>query len=174
MQTLPPIRFTDAYKLAWVNFAKCTGRSRRSEFWFFELANLLVLFVLIFIVILIREVGLALLGIYGLAIIIPTISLAVRRLHDTGKSGWFLFISLIPLVGGFILLYFYCIDSEERQNEYGPSPKYILPNAQVAPIYNNYPEVNAFNPQPQPYPPQPYPAQPAYIPPGIPPTQGNY
>ena len=169
MQTLPPIRFTDAYKLAWVNFGKCTGRSRRSEFWFFGLANFLVLFILGIIGGIIGEAGMALSGIYLLAICIPAISLSVRRLHDTGKSGWFILLGLIPLIGEIILLYFYCIDSEERQNEYGPSPKYILPNAQVAPIYNNYPEVNAFNPPPQPYPPQP-----AYIPPGIPPTQGSY
>ena len=169
MQTLPPIRFTDAYKLAWVNFAKCTGRSRRSEFWFFGLANFVVLFILGIIGGIIGEAGMALPGIYVLAIIIPGISLAVRRLHDTGKSGCFILLGLIPLIGEIILLYFYCLDSEERQNEYGPSPKYILPNAQVAPIYNNYPEVNAFNPPPQPYPPQP-----AYIPPGIPPTQGSY
>ena len=169
MQTLPPIRFTDAYKLAWVNFAKCTGRSRRSEFWFFGLANFMVFFILGIIAGFIGEVGMALSGIYLLAICIPAISLSVRRLHDTGKSGCFIFLGLIPFIGEIILLYFYCLDSEERQNEYGPSPKYILPNSQVAPIYNNYPEVNAFNPQPPLYPPQP-----AYIPPGIPPTQGSY
>ena len=173
MQTLPPIRFTDAYKLAWVNFAKCTGRSRRSEFWFFGLANFMVFFILGIIAGFIGEVGMALSGIYLLAICIPAISLSVRRLHDTGKSGCFIFLGLIPLIGEIILLYFYCLDSEERQNEYGPSPKYILPNSQVAPIYNNYPEVNTFN-SPQPYAPQPYPSQPAYIPPGIPPTQGAY
>ena len=173
MQTLPPIRFTDAYKLAWVNFAKCTGRSRRSEFWFFGLANFLVLLLLGIIGAFLRELGTILPGIYILVICIPSISLSVRRLHDTGKSGWFILLGLIPLIGEIILLYFYCLDSEERQNEYGPSPKYILPNAQVAPIYNNYPEVNTFNSPPQ-YAPQPYPSQPAYIPPGIPPTQGNY
>ena len=111
--------------------------------------------------------------IYFLATIIPSIALEVRRLHDIGKSGWYILIAIIPVAGFFILIYYHCLDSEERQNEYGPSPKYILPNSQVAPIYNNYPEVTTFN-QPQPYPPQPYPPQPAYIPPGIPPTQGAY
>ena len=173
MQTLPPIRFTDAYKLAWVNFAKFTGRSRRSEFWFFVLANFFVDLVLYIIGIFLGDIGLFIPFIYFLVILIPSIALAVRRLHDIGKSGWYILIGIIIIPGIFILLYYHCQDSEERQNEYGPSPKYILPNSQVAPIYNNYPEVTTFN-QPQPYPPQPYPPQPAYIPPGIPPTQGAY
>ena len=52
------------------------------------------------------------------------ISLVVSRLHDTGRSGFFIFVGLIPFVGGIILLYFCCLDSEERPNEFGPSPKY--------------------------------------------------
>ena len=73
MQTLPPIRFTDAYKLAWVNFAKCTGRSRRSEFWFFGLANFLVLLLLGIIGAFLRELGTILPGIYILVICIPSL-----------------------------------------------------------------------------------------------------
>ena len=173
MQTLPPIRFTDAYKLAWVNFAKCTGRSRRSEYWFFWLANSFIYIILSIIFAIFHGIGFIIIIIFTICICIPGISLSVRRIHDIGRSGYYLFLGLIPLAGFFILLYYFCLDSEERQNEFGPSPKYILPNSQVAPIYNNYPEVNTFN-SPQPYTPQPYPSQPAYIPPGIPPTQGSY
>ena len=50
--------------------------------------------------------------------------LSVRRLHDTGKSGWFILLGLIPFVGGIILLIFFCMDSQPETNEYGPSPKY--------------------------------------------------
>ena len=55
----------------------------------------------------------------------PSLAIIVRRLHDTGRSGCFIFIALIPLVGDFILLYFLCCDSQDAINEYGPSPKYI-------------------------------------------------
>ena len=62
--------------------------------------------------------------IYSLIILLPGLGLAIRRLHDIGKSGWYLFIAFIPFVGVFILLYFYCLDSENQSNEYGESPKY--------------------------------------------------
>ena len=67
----------------------------------------------------------AFLTIMLLIFFMPSLSLAVRRLHDTGRSGCFIFIALIPLVGVFILLYFFCSDSEDASNDYGPSPKYI-------------------------------------------------
>lgn len=62
-------------------------------------------------------------GLYLLAILIPSIAVGVRRLHDIGKSGWFMFIVLIPIVGGIWLLVLYCTDSEPGENEYGPNPK---------------------------------------------------
>ncbi len=55
--------------------------------------------------------------------IVPSLSCAVRRLHDTGRSGWWYFISLIPLIGGIALLVFFCMDSEPDRNQYGPNPK---------------------------------------------------
>ncbi len=60
----------------------------------------------------------------ALAVIIPSIAVAIRRLHDTDKSGWFLLIGLIPFVGGIILLVFMCIDSTRGTNQYGTSEKY--------------------------------------------------
>ena len=60
---------------------------------------------------------------YTLAIIIPSLAVAVRRLHDTGKSGWWIFISLIPLIGGIWLLVLLVTDSQPGENQYGPSPK---------------------------------------------------
>ena len=63
------------------------------------------------------------LGLYGLAILLPGLAVAIRRLHDTGRSGWWLFISLVPLIGSFILLYFYLQNSQPGVNQYGPNPK---------------------------------------------------
>jgi uncharacterized membrane protein YhaH (DUF805 family) len=60
----------------------------------------------------------------GLALFIPGLAVAVRRLHDIGKSGWNLLLCLIPLVGAIILIIWYCQPSQEGDNEYGPNPNY--------------------------------------------------
>jgi uncharacterized membrane protein YhaH (DUF805 family) len=70
------------------------------------------------------EGGIGLLsGIYSLAVLIPGIAVSVRRLHDTNRSGWWLLISLIPLIGAIVLLVFMVQDSQEGDNQYGPNPK---------------------------------------------------
>ena len=61
--------------------------------------------------------------IYSLGVLIPGIAVTIRRLHDTGKSGWYLLVSFIPLIGPLALLYFMVIDSAPGNNEYGPNPK---------------------------------------------------
>jgi uncharacterized membrane protein YhaH (DUF805 family) len=61
--------------------------------------------------------------IYALAMIIPGIAVSIRRLHDLGKSGWWLFIALIPIIGGIWLLVLFCTDGTPGVNDYGPSPK---------------------------------------------------
>ena len=63
--------------------------------------------------------------VYVLGIIVPSLAVTVRRLHDTGKSGWMLLIGLIPLVGPIILLVSYFTDGDLGANQYGPSPKYV-------------------------------------------------
>lgn len=65
----------------------------------------------------------ALMGIVVLALIVPSIAVTVRRLHDQGKSGWFYLISLVPYVGGFIVLVFMCLEGTPGPNEYGENPK---------------------------------------------------
>lgn len=98
------------------NYANFNGRARRREYWGFILFNSIVSNVLTFTFASIDET-LALVGtIYSLAVIVPTIAVAVRRMHDVGKSGWFM---LIPIYN-FILA---VTDSEEGTNEYGPNPK---------------------------------------------------
>lgn len=69
------------------------------------------------------HIGTLLTTLYSLAVLLPSLSVAVRRLHDTGRSGWWLFIALIPIIGAIILLVFMCLDSQPGDNKYGPNPK---------------------------------------------------
>ena len=110
-------------------YAVFSGRARRSEYWFFALFNIIIGIVLIIIDSLIgttsegAAIGL-LTGIYSLAVLIPGLAVAVRRLHDTEKSAWALLVMLIPLIGGFIFLYFMVSDSDPGRNRYGRHPDY--------------------------------------------------
>jgi uncharacterized membrane protein YhaH (DUF805 family) len=132
-QTLDPGKPIDIYKSVMTKkYADFTGRTRRAEFWWFVLVNLgfyVSLFVLALILGSISDVlggfGVLLYVVYGLGVIVPSLALAVRRLHDTNKSGWLLLIGLIPLVGPIVLLVFYVIDGDPGENQYGPSPKYV-------------------------------------------------
>ncbi len=67
-------------------------------------------------------VGILLL-IYGLAVLIPSLAVGVRRMHDQDKSGWFILLGLIPFVGPLILLVFFCLEGTNGPNQYGPDPK---------------------------------------------------
>jgi len=105
------------------------GRARRREYWYFVLFNIIIAFVLGIIdgfVGFATDGGLGVLsGIYTLAILLPGIGVSIRRLHDTGRSGWWLFINLVPLIGGLIVLLFMVGDSQKGTNQYGPSPKLV-------------------------------------------------
>ena len=118
------------------HYADFNGRARREEFWMFQLFNFLALMVLMIVlggisVLLEVPALMSLVGIYVLAIIIPSLALVVRRLHDTGKSGWFYLITFIPLIGGIWLLIIYCTDSENGTNNWGENPKGIGNNATI-------------------------------------------
>lgn len=63
--------------------------------------------------------------IVNLALLLPSLGLTVRRLHDIGKCGWWIFISLIPIVGWILLIVWYCKDSQMETNEYGPVPNLV-------------------------------------------------
>jgi len=71
--------------------------------------------------------GALLAGLYSLAVLLPSIGVGIRRLHDTGRSGWWLLISLIPLIGAIVLLVFTIQDSQPGDNQYNPNPKGALP-----------------------------------------------
>jgi len=100
------------------------GRARRREYWLFFLVNFIIAVAAGIIGAILRIPGLMniVVGIYFLAILLPSIGVCVRRLHDTGRSGWWILIGLIPLVG-LVLLFFMVLDSTPGENEYGPNPK---------------------------------------------------
>ena len=116
------------YLQALKKYADFNGRARRREYWFFVLFNIIISIVLTVCDVVLGTYNAAasigiLTGIYTLAVLIPGIAVSVRRLHDTGRSGWWLLIVLVPLIGWIVLLIFMLIDSQPGQNAYGPSPK---------------------------------------------------
>ena len=114
-------------------YADFKGRARRKEYWMFSLfAGLfgLVFYVFLIAGILLNSsslmaVGVGLYAIYGLGIMLPALAVSVRRLHDVGKSGWMLLVSIIPFVGSIWLLVLVCTDSQYGDNQWGPNPKDI-------------------------------------------------
>ena len=110
------------YLGCWRKYAEFSGRARRQEFWMFVLFNFLA-GIAIGIVEAILGTGGALCGLYNLAVLIPSLAVSVRRLHDTDHSGWWILINLIPLIGFIIYLAFLCTDSKPGANCFGPNPK---------------------------------------------------
>ncbi|MBX3479145.1 MAG: DUF805 domain-containing protein [Caulobacter sp.] len=106
------------------------GRARRSEYWLYILFLTAVEIVLVVLAAMMSNgdpesfgpVNILLL-IFGLGTFLPTLAVAVRRLHDTGRSGFWLFIGLIPLIGAIVLLIFYVLDGTPGPNRFGPDPK---------------------------------------------------
>ncbi|MBO7434618.1 DUF805 domain-containing protein [bacterium] len=108
--------FSESIVSVWNKAYRCfEGRARRSEYWFFFLFSLILSVIPIVNII------------AGIALLIPGLSVAVRRLHDTGRTGWWLLLGCIPLIGTIILIIFFLIDSDPGDNEYGPNPKGIGP-----------------------------------------------
>lgn len=108
--------FLEAVKACFGKYATFEGRARRSEYWWFALFNFLVGTLLGWIPVL----G----WLICLALLLPGIAVCVRRLHDTGRSGWWLLLVLIPIVN-LVLIFFYALDSTPGTNEYGANPKCI-------------------------------------------------
>ncbi|MEP3561881.1 MAG: DUF805 domain-containing protein [Marinobacter sp.] len=111
-------------------YAVFSGRARRKEYWFFILFNIIISLVLGAIDGVMgsysETAGVGLLGgIYSLAVLIPGIAVTVRRLHDTGRSGWWFLIVLVPVIGALVLLVFMVLDSKPEQNQYGANPKQV-------------------------------------------------
>ena len=116
------------YLQALKKYAVFSGRSRRMEYWYFVLFNIIVSIVLGVIDGLLGTSGSyagagLLSGIYGLAVLIPSLAVTVRRLHDTDRSGWWILIALVPLIGVIVLLVFALLEGTPGDNQYGPNPK---------------------------------------------------
>ncbi|MDY0415686.1 MAG: DUF805 domain-containing protein [Gammaproteobacteria bacterium] len=109
-------------------YAIFSGRARRKEYWYFILFNLIISIVLAAIDGAMGSysagTGMGLLGsVYTLAILLPGIGVSIRRLHDTGRSGWWMLVGFVPLIGVLVLLVFMAQDSKPGQNQYGANPK---------------------------------------------------
>lgn len=123
------VSFGEAIQKALVeNYCNFTGRASRSEYWWYVLFNAILSFCIGFVLgifgaspVVVNVIQ----GIVGLALLLPGLGLAVRRLHDINKSGWWLFIALIPLVGAILLIVWYCKDSDRGMNQYGPEPNVV-------------------------------------------------
>ncbi len=112
------------YIEAWKKYAVFNGRAGRQEYWYFVLFNILVNILLAIVAGLIgAEIGMGLLGLYTLAALIPGLAVSVRRLHDTNRSGWWLFITMVPVIGPIVLLMFLLQGSQTDENQYGSIPQ---------------------------------------------------
>ncbi len=128
------------YLIAWKRASDFSGRSRRSEYWMFMLIHV-VIYLILFVAVEAAAsafvtphfasltVPLFLLCfIYGLAATIPGLAVSVRRLHDVGKSGWWMLLVFVPVLG-LLLIIFFAFDSEPGANQYGPDQKPPTPFA---------------------------------------------
>lgn len=113
-------------------YADFSGRARRKEYWMFTLVHLIIYMALFTLMTLVGgsdpESGLALalsglLGLYVLGVLVPSLAVGVRRLHDTNRSGWWLLISFVPVIGAIVLIVFLVQDSQSGSNQYGENPK---------------------------------------------------
>ena len=110
-------------------YADFKGRARRKEYWMFVLFNVIISIVISAVGALIE---MPLLGnLYSLAVLLPGLAVGVRRLHDINKSGWYILIALIPLIGAIWLLILLAKEGDVGENQYGPNPKEAALGADV-------------------------------------------
>ncbi|MCU1676604.1 MAG: hypothetical protein JWM93_1362 [Frankiales bacterium] len=117
-----PMGFITAVRKCLSNYATFSGRARRPEFWYFFLFNVLVDIVASVIDSAIGTDSQLVQILVGLALLIPGLAVGARRLHDTGKSGWWQLIGIIPIVGWIVLIVFFCTATTPQPNRYGPVP----------------------------------------------------
>lgn len=107
-------------------YADFSGRASRKEYWTFALINLAIAFILGFMVVIMRSVAHVDLSfismLFSLAVMVPGIAVAVRRLHDTNRSGWLVLVGLIPFIGAIAMIVLLVMEGTPGDNEYGPSP----------------------------------------------------
>lgn len=128
--------FVDALKNKYATFE---GRARRKEYWYFVLVYAISIGALAIVDGIVGtfsdEIGIGLLsGVFVLATFVPTLAVTVRRLHDTDRSGWWVLLDLVPVIGALVLLVFTVLDSQPGANRFGPNPKGVLGPGMPSPI----------------------------------------
>ncbi|HTH98017.1 MAG TPA: DUF805 domain-containing protein [Stellaceae bacterium] len=116
------MRFGAAIKSGLIKYAVFRGRASRSELWWFQLFLLLVVFGLGIVSLILGIDPHAVMALAEVALLLPILGLQVRRLHDVNKSGWWLLLLFIPVVGGIVLLIFYCLKGTSGPNRFGDDP----------------------------------------------------
>lgn len=115
--------FTDAVKTVLTErYADFQGRARRPEYWWFVLFSIVVNLILQALAA-VSGVIVFLSLIVSLALLIPGIAVGVRRMHDIGRTGWWLLIAFIPVLGPLVLIYFFIQPTQPGPNDWGPEPK---------------------------------------------------
>ncbi len=118
--------FTQAIAVCFSKYVVFSGRAQRAEFWWWILFTWLASMALSAL-----ELGIVgaaggvpfMNGLFSLATFLPSLAVAVRRLHDTGRSGWWLLIGLVPIVGWILLIVWYATDGDAGANDFGPDPR---------------------------------------------------
>jgi uncharacterized membrane protein YhaH (DUF805 family) len=105
-------------------YADFSGRARRTEYWLFALFNIIIAVLLSVVDYVLSSPGIVGM-VFALAVLIPSIAVGVRRLHDTDRSGWWLLIAFVPIVGTIALLVFLVLDSNPGANRFGANPKAV-------------------------------------------------
>ena len=123
-----------AFRNALSNYATFSGRESRPGFWWYILAYLILMVIagILESVLFAPMMGMGnggggsgpLTGLLSLALLLPNLAIGARRLHDGGRSGWWLLIGLVPIVGFLVLIYFYIQPSDPGDNAYGPKPSW--------------------------------------------------
>lgn len=129
----------DHYVNAFKKYLEFSGRARRAEYWSFFIVNMVATFALTLMDVIggtfSKTLGIGLFaGVFSLFILLPSIAVGVRRLHDTNRSAWWLLLALVPLVGPLALIVIYCLDGTPGENEYGADPKATAPEAPAYPV----------------------------------------
>lgn len=117
------------------NYVGFSGRARRKEYWMFTLINVIITTILYYIMMGTMTppnelgeggslgIGFYLYGLYTLAVMLPSLAVCVRRLHDTDRSGWWILLGIIPVIGAIVLLVFLCLEGTVGDNRFGSDPK---------------------------------------------------
>lgn len=114
--------FMDSVRTVFSKYAVFSGRATRPEYWWWVLFSIIVSVVtgILDVVVATPLLGFEMFGIISsLALLLPSLAVSVRRLHDIGRSGWWLLIGLVPIIGWLVLIYWHVQPSAEGQNEYG-------------------------------------------------------